>query len=399
MRQTAAIMRVHLGSDHAGFELKGALIARLGELGHQAVDHGPASYDSEDDYPPYVMAAAAATAAEPDSLGIVIGGSGNGEAIAANKVPGRALRAGLDATRRRSSGRLHNNANVVSLGAREYPLEDAIRFAEVFSATAFCDEPRHERRLAMLTDYERSGSLPSLPPVADRSPVALRADAGSGECGSLRLRAVLGCRDQRAAVPARCRGGSGRFSMRAAAWRITRSRSAVGQVLGARAGDVAGTHGAVDSDLGRARPDQSAEAVLAVTCVMLVAIASGRLGTLAIMPEGHTIHRLARDTPRLFGGAAVQAQQPAGPLQRRRGADQRTGAAQGRAVRQAPALPVRGTPRTAARAPWACTASSSGGRLPAPEPRGALRLRLIATARATPICAGRPPASCCCPAR
>ncbi len=153
-------MRVHLGSDHAGFELKAALVARLGELGHQAVDHGPATYVSDDDYPPYVMAAAAATAADPESLGIVIGGSGNGEAIAANKVPGvRCALVWSDQTA--ELGRLHNNANVVSLGARQYPIEDAVHYAEVFLATAFSEEPRHERRIAMLTDYERSGVLPS----------------------------------------------------------------------------------------------------------------------------------------------------------------------------------------------------------------------------------------------
>jgi ribose 5-phosphate isomerase B len=152
-------MRVHLGSDHAGFELKGALIARLGELGHQAVDHGPASFVPDDDYPPYVMAAAAATAAEPGSLGIVIGGSGNGEAIAANKVPG--VRCALAWTVETAQlGRLHNDANVVSLGARQYSIEDAVHFAEVFLSTDFSAEPRHERRIAMLTDYESSGVLP-----------------------------------------------------------------------------------------------------------------------------------------------------------------------------------------------------------------------------------------------
>jgi ribose 5-phosphate isomerase B len=158
---TLLVMRVHLGSDHAGFELKGALIARLGHLGHQAVDHGPVSYVSDDDYPPYVMAAAAATAADPQALGIVIGGSGNGEAIAANKVPGvRCALAWSDETAQ--LGRLHNNANVLSLGARQYSIEDAVHFAEVFLATAFSAEPRHERRIAMLTDYERSGQLPSV---------------------------------------------------------------------------------------------------------------------------------------------------------------------------------------------------------------------------------------------
>ena len=155
-------MRVHLGSDHAGFELKTALIARLAELGHEPVDHGPEGFDPQDDYPPYVMAAAAATVADEGSLGIVIGGSGNGEAIAANKVPG--VRCALVWTDETAQlGRMHNNANVVSLGARQYPVADAVRFAEIFLATEFTFESRHERRLAMLADYERSGTLPAVP--------------------------------------------------------------------------------------------------------------------------------------------------------------------------------------------------------------------------------------------
>jgi ribose 5-phosphate isomerase B len=155
-------MRVHIGSDHAGFELKAALLRRLGELGHDVVDHGPAAYDAEDDYPPYVMAAAAAAAGDESSLGIVIGGSGNGEAIAANKVPGvRCALVWTDETAR--LGREHNNANVVSLGARQYPLEDAVRFAEIFLSTAFTQEARHERRLGMLTEYEATHVLPAKP--------------------------------------------------------------------------------------------------------------------------------------------------------------------------------------------------------------------------------------------
>jgi ribose 5-phosphate isomerase B len=158
-------MRVHLGSDHAGFDLKAALVARLKELGHDPVDHGATVVDSEDDYPPFVMAAAAATAAEPGSFGIVIGGSGNGEAIAANKVPGvRCALVWTDETAR--LGRLHNDANVVSLGARQYSLEDAVRFVEIFLSTEFTQEARHKRRLAMLTDYERSGVLPAAPPAS-----------------------------------------------------------------------------------------------------------------------------------------------------------------------------------------------------------------------------------------
>jgi ribose 5-phosphate isomerase B len=152
-------MRVHLGSDHAGFELKTALVARLKELGHEPIDHGPHAFDAQDDYPPYVLGAAAGAAADPESRGIVIGGSGNGEAIAANKVRGiRAALAFSDETAR--LGREHNNANVLSLGARMYPEADAIRFAEIFLSTDFTGEERHVRRLAMLDDYERTGQVP-----------------------------------------------------------------------------------------------------------------------------------------------------------------------------------------------------------------------------------------------
>lgn len=153
-------MRVHLGSDHAGFELKAALVARLQELGHDPVDHGAETFDAEDDYPPFVMAAAAAVVADEGSLGVVIGGSGNGEAIAANKVAGvRAALVWTDETAR--LGRQHNDANVISLGARQYPTADALRFVEIFLDTPFSNEPRHRRRIAMLADYERSGELPA----------------------------------------------------------------------------------------------------------------------------------------------------------------------------------------------------------------------------------------------
>lgn len=152
-------MRVHLGSDHAGFDLKGAVAARLAALGHEPVDHGPAAYDPDDDYPPYVLAAAAAVVADPGSLGVVIGGSGNGEAIAANKVPGvRAALVWSEETAR--LGREHNDANVVSLGARQYPEQDALHFVEVFLSTPFSEGARHARRIAMISDYERTRVRP-----------------------------------------------------------------------------------------------------------------------------------------------------------------------------------------------------------------------------------------------
>ena len=152
-------MRVYLGSDHAGFELKGKLVEHLRSLGHDPVDCGPHDYDAEDDYPPFVLLAASRTAGDPGSLGIVIGGSGNGEAIAANKVKGiRCALAFSEDTAR--LGREHNNANVLSLGARMYDDETAQRFAELFLSTPFSDAPRHARRIAQLTSYEETGELP-----------------------------------------------------------------------------------------------------------------------------------------------------------------------------------------------------------------------------------------------
>ena len=148
-------MRVHLGSDHAGFELKAFLVEWLAEHGHEAVDHGAASYVADDDYPPYCLAAAQAAVAEPGSLGIVLGGSGNGEQIAANKVPGvRAALAWDDDTARLA--RQHNDANVLSLGARMLTPVEAAALVEIFLATPFSGEERHVRRIEMLAGYERS---------------------------------------------------------------------------------------------------------------------------------------------------------------------------------------------------------------------------------------------------
>ena len=155
-------MRVHLGTDHAGLELKDHLVRWLRDNGHEPIDHGATAYDEADDYPPYVMRAAAAAVADPDSLGIVIGGSGNGEVMAADKVPGaRAVLVWSEETAR--LGRQHNNANVCSIGARMHDLDTATGFVATFLATPFSGEPRHARRLALVADYERTGDLPPLP--------------------------------------------------------------------------------------------------------------------------------------------------------------------------------------------------------------------------------------------
>ncbi len=158
-------MRVYLGSDHAGFALKGHLIEWLAKAGHEPVDCGPSAEHDDDDYPPYVMLAAHSAVHDPSSLGIVIGGSGNGEQIASNKIPGvRAAVAWSEETAQLT--RLHNNANVLSLGARMYAVEEAVSFTRVFVETAFSGEPRHVRRLAMISDYEATGDLPALPDQA-----------------------------------------------------------------------------------------------------------------------------------------------------------------------------------------------------------------------------------------
>lgn len=155
-------MRVFLGTDHAGFELKEHLVSWLKANGHEPVDCGAFAYDAVDDYPPFVLRAAQRTAAEPGALGIVIGGSGNGEAIAANKVKG--VRAALVWNEDTATlAREHNDANVISLGARQHDADTATRFVELFLTTPYSGEERHTRRIAMLGDYERTGELPPLP--------------------------------------------------------------------------------------------------------------------------------------------------------------------------------------------------------------------------------------------
>jgi ribose 5-phosphate isomerase B len=159
-------MRVHLGCDHAGLDLKDHLTRWLTEHGYEPVDHGPVEYDALDDYPVFCLRAAEAVAAERaegrDSLGVVIGGSGNGEQIAANKVRGiRCALAWSEDTARLA--RQHNDANVVSVGGRMHSLEDMTRFVEIFLAEPFSDEERHVRRIGQLTTYETTGELPPLP--------------------------------------------------------------------------------------------------------------------------------------------------------------------------------------------------------------------------------------------
>jgi ribose 5-phosphate isomerase B len=152
-------VRVYIGSDHAGWTLKSRLLSRLAALGHDVEDCGPYELRDADDYPPYCLLVGTKVVADPGSLGIVIGGSGNGEAIAANKVPG--VRCALAFSEETAKlGREHNDANVLSLGARMYDEDAAVSFAEAFLAEPFSNAERHVRRIALLTGYERTGELP-----------------------------------------------------------------------------------------------------------------------------------------------------------------------------------------------------------------------------------------------
>ena len=151
-------MRIHIGSDHAGLEFKGKIISHLQSQGHEVTDHGPHTYEPLDDYPIFCIPAAIATAADVGSLGIVLGGSGNGEQIAANKVKG--IRAALvwnEATA--IAAREHNDANVIAIGGRMHTQEQALALVDLFLATPFSYDERHERRIALITNYEETGTI------------------------------------------------------------------------------------------------------------------------------------------------------------------------------------------------------------------------------------------------
>ncbi|MCM3504706.1 MULTISPECIES: ribose-5-phosphate isomerase [unclassified Curtobacterium] len=155
-------MRIHLGTDHAGLEFTKTLAQHLTEAGHEVVDHGPTEYDALDDYPSFCINAAHAVVQDQragvEALGVVFGGSGNGEQIAANKVEG--IRAALVWNESTALlARQHNDANVISIGARQHTEEEAMRFVDLFVAEPFSGEERHARRIAQLAEYETTGHI------------------------------------------------------------------------------------------------------------------------------------------------------------------------------------------------------------------------------------------------
>ena len=155
-------MRIHIATDHAGMDFSQDLAEHLAREGHEVVDHGPETFDPLDDYPSFCIRAAKAVVADGEAgieaLGVVFGGSGNGEQMAANKVPG--ARAALVWTVNTAVlAREHNNANICAIGARQHSIDEALLFIDTFIRTPFPGEERHVRRINQMAEYETTGAI------------------------------------------------------------------------------------------------------------------------------------------------------------------------------------------------------------------------------------------------
>jgi ribose 5-phosphate isomerase B len=155
-------LRIHIATDHAGMELSAFLVTELTALGHELIDHGPKEYDALDDYPGFCIAAAQAVAADQQAgvqaLGIVLGGSGNGEQIAANKVQG--IRAALIWNQETAAlARDHNDANVAAVGARQHDNAEVLELITTFVNAPFSNDERHVRRIGKIAAFEQTGEV------------------------------------------------------------------------------------------------------------------------------------------------------------------------------------------------------------------------------------------------
>jgi len=155
-------MRIHIATDHAGLEFSKDLAEHLELEGHEVIDHGPEAFDPLDDYPSFCIRAARGVVADQlagvEALGVVFGGSGNGEQMAANKVAGAraALVWNVDTA---VLAREHNNANVCAIGARQHSIDEALLFIDTFIRTPFPGEERHVRRVSQMAEYETTGAI------------------------------------------------------------------------------------------------------------------------------------------------------------------------------------------------------------------------------------------------
>lgn len=154
-------MRIYLGADHAGFELKNTIKDHLLAGGYEVIDCGAHVYDADDDYPAFCIAAAQGVVDNPGSLGIVLGGSGNGEQIAANKVKGArcALAWSVETAR---LAREHNNAQLIGIGGRMHSAAEALEIVDAFLDQAWSESPRHQRRIDILAEFENTGVAPEV---------------------------------------------------------------------------------------------------------------------------------------------------------------------------------------------------------------------------------------------
>jgi ribose 5-phosphate isomerase len=159
-------MRIYLGADHAGFELKNTIKDHLLAGGYEVIDCGAHVYDADDDYPAFCIAAAQGVVDNPGSLGIVLGGSGNGEQIAANKVKGArcALAWSVETAR---LAREHNNAQLIGIGGRMHSAAEALEIVDAFLDQAWSENPRHQRRIDILAEFENTGVAPEIPEVTE----------------------------------------------------------------------------------------------------------------------------------------------------------------------------------------------------------------------------------------
>ncbi len=153
-------LTIYLGADHAGFELKEKIKNYLKNKGIRFVDLGPEKYDKDDDYPDYIIPTANAVSKNKNSLGIILGGSGQGEAIIANKVKGiRAVVLYHYSQEIIKLSKEHNNANILSLGARFLTEDQAIESIKLWLSIKFSNEERHKRRLKKISDFENRKDL------------------------------------------------------------------------------------------------------------------------------------------------------------------------------------------------------------------------------------------------
>lgn len=157
------IRTIHIATDHAGFDLKNKIVRFLEQKHYEVVDHGAHDLNLDDDFPDFILPAAIAVAEDVDSRGIILGGSGQGEAMVANRVKG--IRATVFYGEPSSTdlsiielSRHHNDANILSLGARFLTHEEALEAIELWLETSFSGEERHVRRISKIDEIDSSAS-------------------------------------------------------------------------------------------------------------------------------------------------------------------------------------------------------------------------------------------------